>query len=130
MDVSRNYSAFFAKYEINHKGAYAFSIKDGRINCWFSNADGSGHREVESKTALENGKWYYISIVKEGLNIRLYIDGVLEVEEKLDSVVTGSSDLVTIGRQALMFSPEEQLQFKGYMAKISIYDKGLTGGIA
>lgn len=126
MDVSREYSAFFAKYEINHEGAYAFSIKDGRINCWFTNAEHSGYREVESKTALENGKWYYISIVKEGLNIRLYIDGKLEVEETLDSVVTDSYDLVTIGRQALMFSPEDQLQFKGYIAKISIYDKALT----
>lgn len=125
-DVSREYSAFFAKYEINKEGAYAFSIKDGRINCWFTKADGSGHREVESKTTLENGKWYYISIVKEGLNIRLYINGELEVDETLDSVVEESNDLVTIGRQALMFEPEDQLQFKGYMAKISIYHKALT----
>ena len=36
--------------------------------------------------------------------------------------VIQNSDEVTIGRQALMFEPEDQLQFTGYIASIAIYD--------
>lgn len=124
-DVYKDYSAFFAKYEDNG-GPYAFSINQGHVNCWITEDNGS-HIELESITDIRNNEWYYISIVKEGNNFKLYINGELDSEDSVSSVRT-RDDLVTIGRQALMFSPEDQLQFTGYIAQISIYEQNLSSG--
>lgn len=122
-DVYKKYSAFFAKFE-NNDAPYAFAINQGHINCWFSKEDGY-HTEVESSSDIKNNEWYFISIVKQGENIKLYINGQLDVEDTVTSVCQGE-DLVTIGRQALLFYPEDQLQFTGYIGEISIYEKNLS----
>lgn len=119
-DIYKDYSAFFAKYETNGEGPYAFSINQGYVNCWVTDADGY-HIEIESETKLENNRWYCVSIVRSGTTISLYIDGVLENQDSIDTVMQ-NADTVTIGRQALMFEPVEQLQFTGYIESIKIYD--------
>jgi len=122
-DVYKDYSAFFAKFEENG-GPYAFSINQGHINLWITEDNGY-HTEIESTTEIWNNEWYLVTIVKEGNNFKLYIDGKLDSEDSISSVHTGE-DLVTIGRQALMFYPEDQLQFTGYIAEIAIYEQALT----
>lgn len=122
-DVYKDYSAFFAKFEENG-GPYAFSINQGRINLWITEENGY-HTEIESTTEIWNNEWYLVTIVKEGDNFKLYIDGKLDSEDTISSVHTGE-DLVTIGRQALMFYPEDQLQFTGYIGEIAIYEQALT----
>lgn len=120
-DIYKDYSAFFAKYETNGEGPYAFSINQGYVNCWVTDADGY-HIEIESETKLENNRWYCVSIVRSGTTVSLYIDGALENQDSIDTVMQ-NADTVTIGRQALMFEPEEQLQFTGYIESIKIYDR-------
>lgn len=122
-DVYKDYSAFFAKFEENG-GPYAFSINQGRVNLWITEENGS-HTEIESVTQIRNNEWYFICVVKEGDNFKLYIDGELDSEDIVSSVHSGE-DLVTIGRQALMFYPEDQLQFTGYISNISMYDQTLS----
>lgn len=121
-DLSRDYSAFFAKYETNYAGPYAFSVREGYVNCWITSSDGS-HIEVESQTRLEENRWYHVCIVKKGDLYSLYLNGEWENEGRISSVVQ-SSDLVTIGRQALFFA--DRLQFHGYIGSIAIYDKALS----
>lgn len=126
-DVSRSYSNFFAKYETDDYGPYAFSIREGYVNCWINSADGS-HIEVESETQLENNRWYFIGIVKDGDLYSLYVDGVLENQGRIESVMQ-NSDLVTIGRQALLYDAyAEDLQFYGYIGSIAIYGEALSSG--
>lgn len=122
-DVYKNYSAFFAKFEENG-GPYAFSINQGHVNLWITEENGY-HTEIESNTEIRNNEWYAVAVVKEGDNFKLYIDGKLDSEDTISSVRTGE-DLVTIGRQALMFHPEDQLQFTGYIGEISIYEHALS----
>lgn len=122
-DVYKDYSAFFAKFE-NNGGPYAFSINQGHINCWITNEDGY-HVEIESITDIKNSEWYFISIVKSDENFQLYINGRLDSQDTITSVYQGE-DLVTIGRQALMFPPEDQLQFCGYIGEIAIYENAFT----
>lgn len=120
-DVDREYSAFFAKYEVNYEGAYAFSISEGRINIWITTAD--GHEEIWSNCEVSNGEWVDISVVKEDCDVKLYVNGVLDAEKTVYDVNT-NDDMVTIGRQALFF--DDDLQFKGYISEISIFENALT----
>lgn len=123
-DIDKEYSAFFAKYETDHGGMYAFSVNEGYINCWFT--DESGYSEYfDSEYRIANGEWVDISIVKNGDNIKLFINGELDSEENV-GWQTSSNDLVTIGRQALMFEPYSDLQFTGYIAEISIFENALN----
>lgn len=122
-DVYKDYSAFFAKFE-NDGGPYAFSINQGHVNCWITMEDGY-HAEIESTIDIRNNEWYFISIVKSGENFKLYINGQLDSEATIPSVYQGE-DLVTIGRQALLFPPEDQLQFTGYIGEIAIYEQTLS----
>ena len=126
-DVNKSYSAFFAKYERSMQGPYAFSINQGRINCWITNEDATGHEEVESSQILENDTWYFISIVREINKLSIYVNGILDTESTISSWGEGE-DTITIGRQALMFEPEDQLQYTGYIGMISIYDTNLSAG--
>lgn len=124
-DVSKSYSGFFAKYEYNHYGAYAYSINKGHVNVWITTDTDKHYVELESTTELVNGQWYYITIVKDSMNLKLYVNGVKEAEYELPGYIR-NDDLVTIGRQALMFDPKDQLQFTGCIAFISIYDTSLS----
>ncbi len=40
--------------------------------------------------------------------------------------MTQNSDSVTIGRQDLMFSPYSDLEFKGYIDELRVYNRNLT----
>lgn len=122
-DVNKEYSAFFAKYEHNG-GSYAFSIRDGHINCWLTSSDGE-EVKFETETRIESNEWYHIAIIKDYTNMKIFINGKLEAEETVNDVVN-SNDMVTIGRQALLFEPVEDLQFKGYINEISVYDEALS----
>lgn len=122
-EVDKDYSAFFAKYEQNG-GPYAFSINQGKINCWFT--DKQGNKQIfDSFTNIVENRWYYISIVKQNDKLKVYINGQLDFQVTLPSVCH-RDDIVTIGRQALMFYPEEELQFKGYIGEITIYEQALS----
>ena len=120
-DVNKAYSSFFAKYETNYKGAYAFAINKGHVNIWITTDEDKHHVEMENTTQLVNGEWYHITIVKKDLDIMIYLNGQLENQMHIDGYLV-NDDTVTIGRQALMFSPEDQLQFTGAIADIAIYD--------
>lgn len=123
-NVDKNYASFFAKYETNFNGPYAFSVYEGHINCWFSE-NGGGHTEIESDYCIKNGEWVDVIVTKNSSKICLYINGVLESSDDIDCI-TNSDDLVTIGRQALMFEPYDQLQFTGLIEDISVYERVLT----
>lgn len=122
-DISKEYSAFFAKYETNSYGPYAFSVRDGKINCWFTDQNG-GHVELESNRSISNNEWVDIIVTKDNQHICLYLNGEMDAETDVNCI-TESKDMVTIGRQELMFEPYEDLQFTGYISEISIYERTL-----
>lgn len=123
-DIFKEYSAFFAKYETNSFGPYAFSVRDGKINCWFSDQNG-GHVELESNCSISNNEWIDIIVTKDYQHICLYLNGEMDSETDVNCI-TDSEDMVTIGRQELMFEPYEELQFTGYIGEVSIYERTLT----
>lgn len=125
-NVDKNYSNFFAKYETNREGPYAFSIRQGYVNCWITeDASNDSYTEIESETRLQNNRWYVITIVKDYNDFRIYIDGTLSGEGSIYEI-NENNDSVLIGSQAFLFSPEEDLQFDGYIGSISIYNQALS----
>jgi hypothetical protein len=122
--LDRKWPAIFAKYETNHYGPYDFSLNYDAAGYWVSNGSG-GHAEIPSAGKLEAGRWHMLTWVKSEGAIRMYIDGKHDSEGDSPDI-TQNSDEVTVGRQALMFAPYGDLQFKGMIDDIRIYSKALA----
>ena len=74
---------------------------------------------------METGTWYLISIVRDGNSLQLYVNGQPDVSLDITGVIA-NEDLVTIGRQALLFDPVEELQFTGYIRYVDLYTETLS----
>lgn len=123
-DVSKKYAGIFTKYETSGAGAYALSVKEGYLN-FILRLDSGEQVELQSSTPLENGRWYHAAAIVQGAEMRIYLDGSLEASIALNGYPLQNEDTVTIGRQALLHSPD-QLQFNGMISDIAVYPQALS----
>lgn len=124
LDPYRQYSSFFAKYDTSGEGPYAYSINSGHVNCWFSTPEGSA--SVESGAKITLGTWHLITIRYDAGQINLFIDGVLDSALELSAGTVQNQDMVTIGRQALLYDPIQDLQFNGFIRSVELHKEALT----
>ena len=128
----RNAAALFAKYETNGSGPYAFYLSANRPAAWITTGSGlsvfgsSSHVEDIVDVSLDD-RWHMVTWTysKAQKTITTYIDGAEKQSVTLSSDLKRNTDLVTIGRQALMFQPYKDLEYKGYMDEVRIYSKCL-----
>ena len=123
---TRSDAAILAKYETNQYGPYDFYLQYNKPAFWMSNGNGT-HKEVVSDTAVANGKWSMItySYKKSSKKLSIYINGKYDASFEVDPLYS-NNDLVTIGRQALMFSPYSHLEYLGWLDELSLYNKSLS----
>lgn len=119
----RSDAALFAKYETNGYGPYDFYLAYNRPALWVSDGYG-GHKTYFAETTLSRDKWYMLTYVKENNTLKIYINGKLELQDEVN--ITTNNDTVTIGRQAYMFEPHSDLEYKGYLDELKIYDRALS----
>ena len=126
-------AALFAKYETNGRGPYAFYLSDDHPAIWISSGSGfsvwgsSAHVEDVAALTLNDGQWHMLTWTyrKAQKTIKAYVDGVERQSVTLKSDLISNTDRVTIGRQALMFQPYKDLEYKGYMDEVRVYDRCL-----
>ena len=117
-NAGRSDAAILAKYETNHYGPYDFFLANNRPAAWISDGNGN-HREVTSDTVLPEYDWSWLTYVyhEEDGTLTIYINGRYDSEFS-GITLSDNDDLVTIGRQALMFEPYDQLQFLGILDEL------------
>lgn len=124
-NLQRKWATIFAKYETNNYGPYWFGLYYGSPDYWLSDGKGN-YQEHISKTKLNPDTWYMLTYTydygKQQLSI--YINGNLDSSFPCVPVIQ-NNDKVTVGRQALMFQPYSNLQYKGWIDEIQIYDETL-----
>jgi len=123
-DLSRKYAAVLAKYETNGYGPYDFSLHYNKANLWVSNGQG-GALSVDSKANISKNIWAFVSYTVNSGQLSIYVNGRLSTTRTIPAM-TKNNDRVTIGRQALMFSPYSDLEFKGYIDEVRIYNRSLS----
>ena len=85
------YAAGTILYKAYQYGLYAKKV-DGKYR--FSGVTRSGEFvSVESKTAIELGKWYHVAMTHDGRIQRLYVDGKLEAKAEQGKLTTSSNHL-------------------------------------
>lgn len=77
---------------------------------------------ITNNITVENNKWYYIVLTREGGKIKLYLDGILasDVSDTAGDIALNGNYF--FGRQA----NAAQRWFKGYLDDVSMYDDGMT----
>jgi len=125
-ELTRKYATIFAKYETNKYGPFAFSLNYNNLNLWFSDGKGS-YKEINSKSEIKENVWTFVVYTIFNNEIEIYINNILDSkinylknDNNENSLITESNDRVTIGRQALMFEPYRDLQYKGHVDELLI----------
>jgi len=110
-------------YPISHgnwTGRWKVSIGNDMLR--FTIKTNEGVYDLDSKTNLEQEKWYFFTMVYTGTDMELYIDG------QLDSFISASGNLnstsydLTIGKAR----PDENYYFKGRLDDIYLFDHAIA----
>ncbi len=102
----------FDKREFVDQGEQGFYLNldsQGQITFGVENAQQLGDgTEIRTAPAYDDGQWHHVSAVRDGGMIRLYVDGVLEVEDTLmqGMDISNDSPLIVGNRHTLDFSSE------------------------
>lgn len=85
----------------------------------------NGIIDVDSKTELKTGKWYYITGVFNGTDCLVFIDGKPEGYKPFDGLINQTNYDLVLGQDL----PDEQgFNFNGVMDKLRIYNYGISYG--
>jgi len=121
---SRRYPGIFAKYETNLYGSYDFDLHYGKIDFWISNGFG-GYINIYSDITVQENKFEFVTWVVKDNYLNMYLN-TQKVKEGSVPQITQNNDKVTIGRQFFMFQPYSDLEYKGYIDELRVYNKALS----
>lgn len=121
-NINRSDAAILAKYETNRFGPYDFYLSYNRPAFWASDGKGDDEHYI-SDTTLESNKWYMLTYTynKYDRLLSIYINGRLDTSFSCIPI-TFNDDTVDIGRQDFMFSPYQNLQYKGWIDELKLYN--------
>ncbi|YCM44661.1 LamG-like jellyroll fold domain-containing protein [Verrucomicrobiaceae bacterium 227] len=90
---------------------------------WHQNGNGNDNLDVPDLVA---GDWHHIAIVKDGLDLEYFFDGISTGTRTLTELIGSVAHPFFIGGQANTGSVNEF--FNGYIDDVRIYDEALTLG--
>lgn len=100
--------------------AYYFDIvSSGQIRVYTYNTTGTWFPSISS---IPINTWAHVAFTYNGANLKLFINGVLDTSEARTGNIQNSTQSLTIGTSI----NESGRYFKGRMANVRIYNRGLT----
>jgi hypothetical protein len=114
----------WASEEIQAKMSLGISVS-GKLEYMEHTAVG-GLQILLSEQAVADGKWHHVAVVREGMMVRLYVNGELSASQAFQSKpLEGVAQLdAMLGAQPL---DGGQLTFEGHMEDIRLYNRHLQG---
>ena len=100
---------------------YALLTVSGKV--WVILDDNTTYKNVISTTTINTGDWFHVMGVRDGNNLRLYINGV---EDTAATDITGYGDLDLAGTSFVVGSAATGQYHNDALAEILIYTKALT----
>ncbi len=122
-DIDRKYPNILSKYETNTEGPFDFAMDYDKIKLGLSEA--GIYRAYYSESTIPQDRWVHVAWVGNGQNFRIYINGEIDARHRI-APMTQNQDEVCIGRQAFMFESNGDLEFKGFIDELRIYNRALS----
>lgn len=104
----------------DHLGIGGIAGAQGKL--FFSNGETEKCVVLEGKTEIPMRTWTNVVLVRQGRNIRIYLNGKLEISG--ESLIQYSPDFETLhlgGRN------DKEFCFEGMIDEVAVYDRALTG---
>ncbi len=98
------------------------SVVSSDLLDWYCN-DTNPNERITSRTSVADGKWHHVAGIYDGSEMRLYIDGVLDVSAENSGLVDESDYPVLIGAAPVAI---EGSDWKGMIDEVAIFDHPLT----
>ena len=97
------------------------SVKDGKLRFTLPRP---GLYELRSQSDLSEGKWLFVSVVYDGTNVTLYIDGAEDTSGTANIDQVDSDQPVRIGFERIISSDPGYLD--GRIDEVRIYNRALS----
>lgn len=76
---------------------------------------------VAGTTAAERWTWNHAVLVRDGQQVRVYLNGALEIETTLDDSASPSSDQIYVGGRT-----DSQSNWEGRLDEVAVFDRALA----
>lgn len=126
--TSSNASMYiFGKYKNTNVGGYELYMSTGNIRCYMQDTGVANYYDLKSSKTYNDGFWHYVSYVRTGTTMNMYIDGVkdtgtlISVAGTVNNVVCTVTCNLTFGS-----SSDNALYFNGAIDSTRIYSRPLT----
>ncbi len=86
---------------------------------------GSSAYDLQGTTPWETERWYHIAITYDGVNAKLYVDGVLEASAARTMMTGTSYDRYVVGSHSL-YAASTHMLAAGRVDEVKVYDYALT----
>lgn len=107
--------------------AYELNIRDGHLRLELKLSDGSLMRAETTNVEINTGSYYHVAAVRDGVSVRLYINGVSKPVTLLDTARTLNLATNT-GAVRIGGNPDGTEWFDGIIDEVEIYDVPLSMG--
>ena len=97
-----------------------YYLTSGTVDLYLRDAGGANSRAV-GKTPVNDGEWHHVVSMKDGNEVKVYIDG----EE--DGVAAAVDDTYGENDQPLVFMVHFDRWFAGLIDEVAIYNRALSG---
>lgn len=121
--VSNNYESIVSKWDIGARQQWTLQLNANNKIGWWTGDGEDDADNLESTSTMDSDTWYHIIVTSEGLEKKLYINGVLE-GSKTSSVAMGVAEGVGIGVGAKTEGSPEYLN--GFVDDLRIYSYALS----
>ena len=110
-------------YPISHgnwENRWKVSVNNNTLR--FTINTSAGIYDLDSKTNLEQGTWYYFSMIFTGTDMELYLDG------QLDSFIPATGDINSTSYDLVIGKarPDQNFYFKGRLDDLYLFDHPLS----
>ncbi|TKC15173.1 LamG-like jellyroll fold domain-containing protein [Robertmurraya kyonggiensis] len=105
--------------------AISYRTSDNRLTFVSYNGD-SATQSANSSNNIQANKWYRVTGVYNGTDLKLYIDGVLQQTEVLSGVSQKGIPPVFFGARPIGTGTSYTEPFKGELGEVKLWNKALT----
>jgi len=90
---------------------------------WFRRGNNTGAGEVTAKTSngYNDGNWHHV-ICTSDVNMKIYVDGVLDIQASVSTPTVSSSQFLVIGRNG----SSGTLLFNGELDEVAVFNTALS----
>jgi len=117
-----NYNFIIRKGGVDNAYALNLNNKISKFEWWVQRVDDGNYSKLISKTVYNHGTWYFLTGTYDGIDTKMYINGVEENSTNLPGTITTNNDTLKIGG---IVTPNLEL-FKGTIDEVCVWNIALT----